>query len=81
MVWMFLSGVLLAVQITVVEALRKNVNPNFFPVLFAPATFGICRWVQEMEWKLTTPPVIDPEQFLGICGPFDMEFQDITPRK
>ncbi|CAN0371091.1 unnamed protein product [Ascophyllum nodosum] len=38
------------------------------------------RWVQEMDWEMNAPPIIDPDQFLGSVGPTGMSFSKITPR-
>eukprot|EP00752_Nemacystus_decipiens_P012023 g10658.t1 len=39
------------------------------------------KWVQEAEWELTKPPVIDVDVFAGEVGPEDMSFAKVTPRK
>ncbi|CAN0296296.1 unnamed protein product [Ascophyllum nodosum] len=42
--------------------------------------FFYARWVQEMDWEMNEPPIIDPDQFLGTVGPTGMSFAKITPR-
>ncbi|CAM9321604.1 unnamed protein product, partial [Scytosiphon promiscuus] len=39
------------------------------------------RWVQEAEWELTSPAVVDTDQWVGEVGPEDMSFAKVTPRK
>jgi len=41
----------------------------------------LVRWVQEAEWELTSPPVIDADAFVAEVGPKDMSFAKVTPRK
>ncbi|CAM9542239.1 unnamed protein product [Ascophyllum nodosum] len=38
------------------------------------------RWVQEMDWEMNDPPIIDPDQFLGSMGPKGMSFAEIMRR-
>ncbi|CAM9321677.1 unnamed protein product [Scytosiphon promiscuus] len=39
------------------------------------------RWVQEAEWELTTPAIVDTDQWVGEVGPEDMSFAKVMPRK
>lgn len=39
------------------------------------------RWVQEAEWELTAPAVVDTDEFNGEIGPADLSFAKVTPRK
>eukprot|EP00903_Cladosiphon_okamuranus_P007709 g7471.t1 len=39
------------------------------------------RWVQEAEWELNKPPVINVDVFAGEVGPEDMRFTKVTCRK
>ncbi|CAM9605170.1 unnamed protein product, partial [Hapterophycus canaliculatus] len=39
------------------------------------------RWVQEAEWELTSPAVVNTDEFVGEVGPEDMSFAKVTPRK
>ncbi|CAM9440562.1 unnamed protein product [Ectocarpus sp. 8 AP-2014] len=39
------------------------------------------RWVQEAEWEMKEPPIIDPVEYLGVVGPDGLGFAKVTPRK
>lgn len=39
------------------------------------------RWVQEAEWEMKDPPIIDPVEYLGVVGPDASGFAKVTPRK
>lgn len=41
----------------------------------------VFRWVQEAEWELTSPPVINADAFVAEVGPKDMSFAKVMPRK
>lgn len=42
---------------------------------------GHNRWVQEVDWKMTEPAIIDHVKFLGVVGPDGMSLAKVTPRK
>ncbi|CAM9689272.1 unnamed protein product [Ascophyllum nodosum] len=39
------------------------------------------RWVQEADWEMTEPAIIDHVEYLGVVGPEGMSFAKVTPRK
>lgn len=43
--------------------------------------FGHNRWVQEVDWEMTEPTIIDHVKFLGVVGPDGMSLAKVTPRK